>query len=346
MKKNKKLTFVVFVILSSLIYSCQGIIWDMHESQVNYLEPLHFLEPNDEFEVMWGMSEISLGYSNLRPTLTGGGGRIILEGLERETYLTGTIMGLDSITGNMIWKIPATGSGNGEKIIQNNILYRGTTGVAVVQAYNIENGELIWQTKLPQAHSVTDIYSAENKIFAYTSDSEFFVLNEKGGIVDSFPETLRVFLEMDGTLYMEDNFAIKAQNAFTRRELWRLEIEDYYTHAPIFENGTILLRTWNNPAYIYSIDQNTGKVNWKVLKDALSNLFVARRKVYFLDFDGCLVTIDQKSGSEISRVEFSPPFDIERRDGGYFVSGDLVNNILVVSFGDNNQIMGLKIKAP
>ena len=318
----------------------------MYESQKEYSFAPHLLEQNDNFEELWTMSEIRLGGGDQRPTVVGGGGKVILQGLKKGTYLNSAIVGLDSITGKIIWQIPATGSGPGEKIIQNNVLYRGTSGTAAIQSYNIENGELIWQTWLPGGHSVVEIYFAENKLFAYTSDSEFFVLNEEGMILDNFQNDLRVFLEMNGVLYVERNFAITALDSSTKNEIWQSEIEDYYTHSPIFDNGTIILRTWVTPAYIYSIDQYTGRVNWKVLKDVLSNLYVSNGKIYFLSSDGFLVVLDKKSGNEILRLEFSPAFDLKGQYSGYFVSGDSDNDVLVVSFGDNTQIIGLRISDP
>lgn len=346
LKRNKQLLSIVIIILSTLILSCRGIIWDMNESQKEYSAALHFLESNDNFEELWTMSDLSLSGGDQRSTVVGGSGMVILEGLKKGSYLNlnSTLVGLNSVTGNIIWQSLATGSGSGEKIVSNNILYRGTSGTATIQAYNIEDGGLMWQTRLLGGHSVVDIYFAENRLFAYTSDSEFFILNEGGRILDNFSDGLRVFLEMNGILYKEGDFAITAIDSSTKKELWRSEIEDYYTHSPIFDNGTIILRTRTLPAYIYSIDQYTGKVNWKISEDVLSNLYVSNGEIYFLSSDGCLVALDKTSGSEILRLRFSPAFDLQEEYGGYFVSGDSDNDVLVVAFGDNTQILGLRIK--
>jgi outer membrane protein assembly factor BamB len=58
------------------------------------------------------------------------------------------------------------------------LLYRGTVGTTTVYAHNIDNGELLWSTWLPSAHSTSTIYFADNKIFVFSNDGEFYVLNE------------------------------------------------------------------------------------------------------------------------------------------------------------------------
>jgi outer membrane protein assembly factor BamB len=346
LKIGKGLAFIIFVVLFPLAISSCGILRDFYESQQDYLVGQHFLESSNEFEVIWNMSDIRISHSNRRPTLIGGTNKIVVEGLKKNNILSGTIFGLDSATGNIIWHIPGTGSGSGEKVIQENVLFRGTAGTATIQSYNLENGELIWQTELPSAHSVMDIYYAEKKIFAYTSDDEFYILNEQGEILDSSHVASGMFLVMGGVLYKDDVYSITAINFSSDKELWRLEIGERYTYAPVFDNGTIFLRTSANSASIYSIDQSTGKVHWKLSQDLLSNLYVAGNKIYFISFEGYLVTIDRYLGSEVSKVKFTPSFDSNKQAGDYFVTGDPTNNVLVISFGDNTQIMGLKILNP
>lgn len=256
------------------------------------------------------------------------------------------IIGLDSVTGSSIWQISGTGYGEGENFVQGEILYRGTKGVATIQSYRIENGELIWQTRLPWAQSVTDIFHFENRIFAHTSDNEFFILDEQGKILDNFQVTSRVFLQIGNTLNMEDVQGIKAIDFLSKNELWLVETERRYTHAPIFDNGTIFLRTSLNPAYIYSVDQSTGDVHWIISQDALSNLYIMSERIYFISSSGYLVTLNRNTGEEISKVKFSPSFDLDKQIGGYFITGDSTSNVLVVSFGDNTQIMGIKVLNP
>ena len=146
---------------------------------------------------------------------------------------------------------------------------------------------------------------------------------------------------------MESLLAIKAVDASSRQEVWSLNLGDQYTHSPIFSDGTIFLRTWNgSDVSIYSIDQITGAVNWKVSANAISNLYVAGNKLYYMSWDGCLVSVDKNTGDEILRVKFLPEVDTNATTGGFSITGDVANDIVVVSFAGNDQIMGIKVINP
>lgn len=337
----KILLNLIFLAISTITLSSCRAIFALYEYQKNYPTPLHFLESNNEFEAIWKISDINMDQNKGSLDIVGAPGKIIINGWKNGNFPTNTIIGLDSISGNIAWTILAAADG-GEIITQGENLYRGTNGTATVVSYNIENGELLWDTRLPWAHSTSNLYFAEDKIFVHTSDGEFFILNEEGKILDTFHESFGTFLVIDDILYMEDNYSIKAVDYSSKKELWRLEMDSDYT-APIFDDETIFLST---SLSIYSINQSTGKVNWKVTQDILSNLYLASEKIYFIDSGSNLVVIDQYSGNEILKLQFSPAFDLNKQNGEYHVSGDPTNDVLVVSFGDNHQIMGLNIINP
>ena len=167
-------------------------------------------------------------------------------------------------------------------------MIRGTAGTATVQSYQTDDGKLLWSTRLPWAHSTDDICFAENKIFAHTNDGKFFILNQRGKILNSFSEMNRTFLAIDDILYLEYNSGIKAVRISSKEELWRVELDNRYTDAPIFDDETIFIRTWHSPPSIYSVDQYTGEIHWKVSQDVHSNLYVLGEKIYLLSIDGSL----------------------------------------------------------
>ncbi len=352
MKNNKTLSifigagFLVFLYLL-LVASVllRSYIIDFVNSQTDTI-PTYALEDNSEYIVIWNRTDISTDPDDRRPDMVGGSGRIIVNGRKNEPLALWRNHGLDSISGETVWE--ASESGSGQIIIEGEYLYLGTVGDARVISYAIDNGELVWNTSLPWAHSVLEIYSVENKIFIYTGDFEFFVLNSNGEILsNSSDESFRVFLGMNDLLYIESLLAIKAVDASSRQEVWSLNLGDQYTHSPIFSDGTIFLRTWNgSDVSIYSIDQITGAVNWKVSTNAISNLYVAGNKLYFMSWDGCLVSVDKNTGDEISRVKFLPEVDTNATTGGFSITGDVLNDIIVVSFAGNDQIMGIKVINP
>jgi len=304
---------------------------------MNYLAPQHSLESNNEYQVIWNLSDIQA------PTITGAPDKIIVEGFKKGKVSRTTIFGVDSKSGDIIWEIP--GSTSESIIAHDNTLYRGTVGITTVYAHNIDNGELLWSTWLPSAHSTSTIYFADNKIFVFSNDGEFYVLNEQGEILDKFYQTSDTFLKIDGVLYVSKNYSLRAVDYSSREELWQLDIGQHFT-APIFNDGEIFLKTWNYSADIYSIDQYIGKINWMTSQNVQSNLCLCGDKMYFTSPDGELVAIDRYSSNEISRVKFSPQFDLDKQIGDYYVACDATNNVLAISFGDNTQIMGLKIMNP
>jgi len=268
-------------------------------------------------------------------------GVFIVEGWNNQQSLS--LFSFDSVSGEMLWQTPFNSYMPGDMVSQDAIVYRGTSGAANVQSYDAENGKLIWKTNLPWAHSTSEIYFADNKIYVFTSDNMFFTLNKQGKILNSRHETFTTYVEIGNILYLEENISLKAVDSTTREELWRVKTDDRFTHSPIFSDEEIFLRTWAVPSFVYSIDQKTGKVNWKVSQDVLSNLAVSDDKIYFISFDGYLIVLDRDSGNELGKVKFSSPFDLTKGTDGYFISVDPTNNVLAISFADNSQILGLKI---
>jgi outer membrane protein assembly factor BamB len=337
--KINRLLLSVFLTSSLLASRCSiaGFQPDNSDSH-------HVLETNDEFEVKWDMTGISISTSYRSPLIVSSPGKFIVEGWRSGPALS--LFAFDGLSGDMLWQTPFTSLQQGQIISQDTVVYRGTSGASNIQAYNADNGKLLWKTSLPWAHSTSEIYFANNKIYVFTSDNMFFILNEQGEILDSRHETFTTYVEIGNILYFEENISLKAVDSTTREELWRVKTDDRFTHSPIFSDGAIFLRTWAVPSYVYSIDQKTGKINWKVSQDVLSNLAVSQDNIYFISFDGYLVVLDRDSGNELAKVKFSSPFDVTRGTDGYFISVDPTNNVLAMSFGDNSQILGVKIKNP
>jgi len=342
MKNLRRL--IVLTTLSLMMSSC-GILRDSYEAQQDYLVPKHLLETNKEYENIWDLSNIRVGADTFNhPRIVGTSGKIIANGAKQGWFSSGSVFGIDSINGEVVWEI--SGDTEGDMFAQNKTLYLGTVSTANLKSYNIENGELLWSTPLFRGHSVSSIYYSENKLFVGDSNEMFFILNEQGEVLDSFYLPYRPFLELGGVLYRQDNFSIRAVELSSKKELWILDIGKRFTHSPIFDNGEILLRTESEPTNIYSIDQHAGKVTWMISQDILSNLCVIGDKIYFTNRDSYLVVINRYSGNEISRVRFSPQFDLDKQIGSYSVACDKKNNILAVTFRDNTEIMGLKILNP
>lgn len=308
--------------------------------------PDRVLEANDEYEVIWSLPDIYMDNCSQDSLMANTEGRIFVEG-RLSKLLRPSLSAIDSLKGDIVWQIkPASGPNKGIILVQNEVLYRATVGMAAVEAYSTTDGTLLWQAELTGGHSASNLNFAENKIFVLTNDLEFFILNTQGEIIGHRYPVSNAYLEKNGVFYKADT-ALRAIEISTERELWQVHVSRL-GNLPIFDDETIFMRTIDSDGYIYSIDQDTGKVNWKVSQNIKSNLFLANKKIYFLSSDGYLVSIDRDTGLELSKVKFTVQFDLNnlKTTGDYCINGDPENDVLAVAFRDNSQLLGLKIKKP
>jgi len=342
----------MLAVLSLTMSSC-GIAWDIYESQQDYLAPPRTIEANSEYEMIWDMSDIKVigdsfcCYST--PSVISVSRKIIIKGVDKGSYFDSAIIAIDSNSGEILWKIPDYNGG--EMIANDQFLFRGTVGTVTIYAHDVENGEFLWSRYLPWGHSATDMHYAENKVFVNDTNGRFSILSEQGEILyDSnkpIGKYLDKYLELNGILFMANApLGIKAVEPSSGKELWVVDIDTRYAYDPVFDEGEIFTTADNGSSVIYSIDQYIGKVNWIVSRDALSNLCMMGDKIYFTNPDGYLVAINRYTGMEISKVEFSPKFDVEKQISSYQIACDKANNVLAISFGDNTQIMGLRVMNP
>jgi outer membrane protein assembly factor BamB len=338
MMAKKMLTLTLIMAFSLLTQSC--VVGELLPNMPNTLIPQRTLDANDDYEVIWSLPNIYMENCKQSSLITSIPGTIFVEKLS-------SLQAIDSLTGNTVWQIRPSSGLRGIILAQDKVLYHATTGRATVEAYNTADGMLLWETNLTGGHSAMTLYFTENKIFVSTSDDEYFVLSDQGEIVRHVSPSPMIYMEMNGILYLQ-NTAFRAFEIASARELWQVQadLDDPFRSPPVFDVGTIFLRTEDIDGFIYSIDQTTGKVNWKVSQKMYSNLFVAGEKIYFIGSDGSLVTIDRNSGAEISKVKFSTPFKLSDPTESYCITGDPINHVLAVAFGDNNQMLGLKIKKP
>ncbi len=107
------------------------------------------------------------------------------------------------------------------------------------------------------------MYFSDNKIFVFTNNDLFYILDDQAKILETIRTTDHMFLETNGVLYMESGNSIKAVDIASNNELWHVQLDNIINHAPIFNKGTIVFDTAASPPTIYSINQSTGDVIWK-----------------------------------------------------------------------------------
>ncbi|PKO11628.1 MAG: hypothetical protein CVU39_28255 [Chloroflexi bacterium HGW-Chloroflexi-10] len=305
--------------------------------------PMHSLEENDEYEVIWNIENIYIPNNRNNPSLIGVPGKIIIQ--TPKALFTQSLIAYDSLNGEKLWESDLGFFEYGMIAAHEDRIFRGTGGTASVSMYDPETGKRMWKTHFITGHSATDIYLNEDEVYVYTNNSQFYVVDLQGKVIKRrYYVSFRTFLAEDNLAYKETDFTINAKDLNTNNEIWSVDLESAIVGSPVFDNGTIFLETSSGKDWLYSIDQITGELNWKKSFQLISNFVVLKDTVHFIDSDGYLIALDRSTGEEISKIGFTEPFDLDQYYNGYFLAADRENQMLAIYFADNKQIMGVKMK--
>lgn len=215
-------------------------------------------------------------------------------------------------------------------------------------------GNLIEEIPVPQVGIIESFYQRDGKDYLYGSSGRFIIFDASAKKVvtstdPNFEE--HIFLIDNNVSYSHKGNSLIAFNLGTNTIAWQVEIDEPFAN-PLFGEGMIFIRT-GNPIYsgnIYAINESTGAVVWKKEVGIISNIEAQNSKLYFLTVDGFLNILDQQSGQVIARIQFTAaPFLISSSQsaiGGYYVSVDADNKIIIVAVGDSCQLMALKLESP
>jgi outer membrane protein assembly factor BamB len=304
----------------------------------------HTLAENSFANVIWSKNKIMTFINENTATLLSAPNRIFALGIQPKR-----LYAFDSATGDVIWKLD--GVLPDSMAVHDMRLY--ATYWNNVQAYNTINGEKDWSVNLPYSGTFTSLYVLDDKIFIYSANSSFFILDSNGQIVKSTgPNYYPMPYVVGDVTYAGNDYGIVAFDTQTGKTLWQTIIEGAYYTGLYFLEDNIYLRTGDSvmPGSVYAINKRNGEILWKNDGNAISNICSLGKNLYFLTWDGYLMILDRQTGSEVARLEFSPrPFILptaEWRLGGYYVTSDPVNNIVAVSIGDSYQLFALKINEP
>jgi outer membrane protein assembly factor BamB len=305
----------------------------------------HTFIQNSFASVVWSKDNIMMKIDQNSTALVSAPNRIIASAIQPKV-----LYAFDTSTGEIVWE--QNGSLPQTIAIHDAVLY--TSDLNIIQAYNVNNGERVWEATTHYAGSFLFINFLDDKIFLYSSNNSFFILDSYGRVLKStepyyFPMP---YIVGDDVTYAGDDYGIVALETKTGNIIWRTDIEEHDFAIPYFSENNIYLRTGTSviPGSVYAIDKNDGEILWKNDSDAISNLCFWGDNLYFLTWDGYLMVLNQETGLEVAKLEFSPrPFILptaEWRLGGYYVTSDPINNVIAVSLGDSYQLLALKINNP
>jgi len=214
-----------------------------------------------------------------------------------------------------------------------------------MKAYDIRDGNQLWETELGNSGNAMYSYSYGDHIFLSTNNGKFYTFDLGGQIVsetDPYQYFFPVYFDHYELVMNPVNIEVK--DSQTKKRLWLKELDYSVVPLPIIIDDAIYFRTqfWPGTGRVIAINNSNGELNWVSPKDVMSNFGVIDSRLFYLSEDGYLVFLNRNTGQELERLEFSPKPISDL--GGYFVTADPQNKIIVVSFGDRSQVMAIQLK--
>lgn len=341
--KTKRILIIILICYAVISVSCLFFGKFPKTEQANYA-----LEPNEEYDILWAFQDERIAGAVSHPNVINWENNFyyqILELRPNGIFQRRYLVSIDSETGEESWKTRLKPDMGGFLTANHEAIIRGTIGVSNVQYFDAKTGSQLWKKYFISGHSVSDISFSENKLFIQTNDNEVYVMNNTGEVIERYIEGITSFLISDSMLLQYLNYQLNAIDFSDNDLIWTVDLkEERIQKSPILDEENIFVRTKYIPSDIYSIDKRDGEINWKVTYDVLTNLCVMNDSVYFITYDDYLISIDKTTGVEKSKVKFDRSLKTDQYD--YFIAGDKEKQIIVIVFGDNDQLLGLKILNP
>lgn len=246
-------------------------------------------------------------------------------------------------------------SANG-KLVWETQLRRGGTFLATdskqvyalasfdIQAYSLNDGQLLWQVKDMPGHTTYFLHSDGEKLYvrdltnwkvyyldARTGEqlgSDSLLTGNKFALLAQLPQF---------DLYTSSR-ELRAVNKVTQHVLWTTDIDKLgpVMRLPILIDNTLLIGI---RGHVFAIDEQTGQVKWRNKNTPFaSNFVVTNGYLYALDENARLLQLDVKTGQEKGYVQFTPAHT-SLSDKQYWVAAD--GQMLFVSFGDSQELIAL-----
>lgn len=331
---------IIFLLPWLFLISCNSN-WDKKPSPTLSYQ----IVENPYLEVKWLKNDLEIAVDENMPRLATGPNRVVALG---ENLYTQTVYAFDSVSGTVVWQQDFANPDI--SAIHDSTFY--TTNLNNIYAYNLQNGELLWNHSLPYNGRLLFLTFYKDKLFTYSANGTFLTLDSRGNVLSSkgpliYPSPIVV----EDTITYANKNSLIAMDAKTEKILWESAIDGGYFTGVLFSGNTIYVRQGSaiQPGKVYAINKSNGETLWENSENAISNVCALGSNLYFLTWDGYLVGLDLASGQETVRIEFSPRLFILGGGGssvhGYYLAADPENNLLFVSLGDSYQLFALQVKS-
>ena len=294
-------------------------------------------------EMVWVREAVFARDDRLQPVMTASqGGVYYLGGLDENDR--SAITAIDALTGDLMWQ---HGYGYRSVIFASpSALYVGNSGGASVAMYDLGTGKAKWEISLPGTRGFIYLLVNDETLFAQTSPDKFFVVDATTGEIVQQMEGSGIFISGETVTYQRSIISsmLEAVDTSTQHLLWEIDVGDAFQMIPAFTEKAIFILS--DIGGVYCVNRQTGQIEWNTQNIVLSNIAVARDRIYFLARNGELLELDIKTGKEKKLVQFDTEHFIlngEAHIGGYYVAYDTKTEMLFAYTGDSAQLFAFRI---
>jgi len=300
---------------------------------------------------LWSRLGITIYPDPFNPLMQGTASKVFVVAGQDFQYGDSKILAFDTQSGNALWQRSFNQPGGAGRIItSDHQLYAGFYDK--IEVVDPQTGNLVKQTEIPNVGSIYNIFATEHNLYAFTKSGRHLTFNMDDGSYSLSEPFLPYYpyLIQNGVMYFSEAEVYKAKEIETQSILWEYSLNEFFTAHALFTDNMIILLTQTGS--IYGLDKKTGNLLWKLDEHVISNVAANKSQLYFLTNDGYLKVLDMNNGREITKLEFThAPFELSSSSsdniiGAYNIWVDSQNDIVVVSFGDSCQVMGIKLEIP
>jgi outer membrane protein assembly factor BamB len=314
------------------------------------LPPHKIVKTSEQFVKLWEKSNvIPVGPVESTNLITTKDNQVCMVTIQNPNDTSTSLTCMNLLTGQLEWEIDGDDlrpnlTNNSKYVFAGNIYSR-------VKAYDLESGNFIWSTHLPQTRSLNYVTATETELYVATNPGNFYALEaDTGAIKDTIPYPdigSSLLWVQEGIAYWHQYpLLLMASDIKTGNVKWQVQFDGGFDTLPIFVDGFIFVTTHNGQ--LYAIDYLTGNTLWQTAKPdtlehserVVSNVAVSNDIVYFLTQNAQLRALDIQTGQLLGAQDFVPSlFDLNTNITNYKFDVAAANEVVTVYFGDSWQLL-------